>query len=515
MRRVQQLILGGVLLSAAVYEVGYGADAVKPNIVFVLVDDMGWSDTSVPFDFDEKGQERSAPGNKIFKTPAIQQLANQGVRFTNAYAASVCSPSRTAIMSGCNPARTHITNWTNPDRPSDTSGRSIKSMKAPQWKIEGLNETKDTLAKMFKKEGYRTIFVGKAHFGPTSEAQAQPSQLGFDVSIAGSGAGHPGSYYGKDNYAEMPRRNNVALKLGPRDIPNMDPYYGSDVFLTDALTNKVTASMDESVKQGKPFFAYFSHYAVHSPLMMDPQFEKDYPDIQGGMKKYATLMSGVDKSVGQIFKKLDELGVAENTLIVFASDNGGTAPTQRPCAPLRAKKGTPYEGGLRTPLMIAWAKPDPTNKWQKKYPIKPGSHQDNIVALMDLYATFGSMIGSKSIPKSIDSQDFSGLLTQTGKTSRPQTYFLNFPHEHEDAYYIVYREGDWKVIYRFHTKKWELYNLKEDLGEHNDLSTKELKKLKSMANGLVREFDRHGSQAPIDTATKQPATIVLPALSQI
>ncbi len=243
--------------------------------------------------------------------------------------------------------------------------------------------------------------------------------------------------------------------------------------------------------------------------MLDPQFADTYPNLNGHQKQYATLISGADKSILTLLDKLEQLGVAENTLIVFASDNGGTAPRGNPCAPLRDGKGTPYEGGVRTPLIVAWAKLNPKAPVQQKYPIQPGSRQDGIVALPDLFATFGSMIGGK-VPAKLDSHDISGYFKKGGKVNRPETYFLNFPHEHVDAYYIAYREKNMKVIYHYVNSRWELYDLAKDIGERNDLSKQQPGVLAKMANGLVTELNKYGSQRPIDNKTKKPAQIIMP-----
>lgn len=484
------------------------APPARPNIVFFLVDDMGWQDTSVPLHYDKGGKPIPSPGNATFKTPAMEKLASQGVCFTRAYGASVCSPTRTSVMSGMNPSRTHISNWTNPAKPADTSKRSIKAMAPPKWRIEGLNARDASMANMFKKEGYRTIFIGKAHFGATSQKEAQPEQLGFDVNIGGCGAGQPGSYYGKDNYAEQPTR--FQKKQGPRDVPGLQQYHGSDTFLTEALTLELGKEMDKAVHMKKPFFAYMGHYAVHGPLMQDPRFSQLYPGQRAAMLKYATLISGMDKSLGDIIDKLEQAGVAENTLIVFASDNGGTAPKKNPCTPLRAGKGCAYEGGIRVPVIIAWARPNPGNTFQRQFPIKGGGINSNVIALQDLFATFGSIIGSSHVPAGLDSMDFSGYLRPDGKSGRPQTFFLNFPHEHNEAYYAVYINGDWKVIYRFLTKSWELYNVTDDIGETKNMAAEQPAILKKMAAALAAEFKRHDSQPPIETATNTPAAIVLP-----
>ncbi len=475
-----------------------------PNILLFLVDDMGWQDTSVPFHVID-GKPAFSEGNAIFKTPHMEKLADQGLRFTNAYAASVCSPSRTAIMTGNSPARTHISNYTSPARPADTNNRSIKDTRAPNWRIAGMNHQDPSIARMFKECGYRTIFVGKAHFGPTSNKEAQPLQLGFDVNVGGTGAGRPASYYGKDNYAAK-RRDN---RPGPRDVPHLERYHGSDTFLTEALTQEMSREIASAVQKKRPFFAYMAHYAVHAPFSLDPRFEKLYSDLKGPLKRYATMISGMDQSLGDLINTLEKLGVAEKTLIIFASDNGGDCPRPHACAPLRGKKGMPYEGGIRTPLIAAWAKSSPESPLQKALPIPQGKFCHDVVALQDLFATCAALIGG-TVPKTvIDSQDITPCLKGLPST-RSQTFFLNFPHDHRDSYYAVYREKDWKVIYRYNTQQWELYQIGNDIGEQTDCAKLRPKVLQHMARELKRQHQLHKAQVPISTKTGEPLPIILP-----
>ena len=149
-------------------------------------------------------------------------------------------------------------------------------------------------------------------------------------------------------------------------MPNLDKYYGTDTFLTDALNNEMSAEIQKAVKMKKPFFAYLGHYAVHGPLMLDSQFTSLYPNVKGALLKYATLISGMDRSILNLLATLKKEGVAEDTLVIFSSDNGGTAPKSQPCAPLRGGKGMPYEGGVRVPLIVSWAEANPDNALQKQ-----------------------------------------------------------------------------------------------------------------------------------------------------
>ena len=203
---------------------------------------------------------------------------------------------------------------------------------------------------MMKEAGYHTIFCGKAHFGPVDSFGAEPMNFGFDVNIAGCAYGRPGSYYSENHYGAKMKK-----KKSNRAIPGLDQYFDSGVHLTEACTLEFNKALTDAVKEDKPIFAYMSHYVVHSPFEIDPRFEKNYQSNNQGMNKFGTHGRSMDKSLGDIMKKLDDLGIAEDTLIFFLGDNGSDAPAgpvhEVACAaPLRGKKGTHYEGGMRVPL---------------------------------------------------------------------------------------------------------------------------------------------------------------------
>ena len=327
------------LLLVLVFTLGSSA-ADRPNIVVFLVDDMGVMDTSVPFLTGKDGKAKRYPLNDFYRTPSMERLAKQGIRFNQFYAMSVCSPTRVSIMTGQNAARHRTTNWINERQ--DNAGPNG----APDWNWVGLKKGDVTLPGVLRENGYKTIHVGKGHFGPYKHDGEEPLNLGFDVNIGGSAFGAPGSYFGEKGYGHATKRKNHA-------VPHLEKYHGTDTFLTEALTIETKKVVKETVKSGKPFYLYFSHYAVHAPFESDPRFAGHYKDSgkPKAAQAFATLIEGMDKSLGDMMDQLEELGVAENTLILFLGDNGSDAPLGDQhvvacAAPLRGKKGAHYEGNV-------------------------------------------------------------------------------------------------------------------------------------------------------------------------
>ncbi len=320
------------------------SEADRPNIIVMLVDDMGVMDTSVPFLTDEQGQPKRYPLNEYYRTPNMQRLANQGIRFNNFCAMSVCSPTRISIMTGQNAARHRTTYWINPDQ-NNAGPNGPKD-----WNWNGLTSSSTTLARILQSSGYRTIHVGKGHFGPRGSEGENPLNLGFDVNVGGSSIGQPGSYYGAQDYGNKPNPQKPKAKI-THGVPGLEKYYGSDTFLTEALTLEAKSHVSQAVADGKPFFLYFPQYAVHAPFNSDPRFAAHY-ESSGKSKQaqaFATLIEGMDKSLGELMDHLQSLNVAKNTLIIFLGDNGSDAPLGEAhevacAAPLRGKKGSHYEG---------------------------------------------------------------------------------------------------------------------------------------------------------------------------
>jgi arylsulfatase A-like enzyme len=487
--------------------------AERPNIVVMLVDDMGVMDTSVPFLTDAAGKAKRYPLNDYYRTPNMQRLAERGVRFNNFYSMSVCSPTRISLMTGQNAARHRTTNWINPDK--DNAG----PLGAPEWNWRGLKKGDVTLATLLREDGYRTIHVGKGHFGPRDAEGANPANLGFDVNVAGASIGAPASYYGRENFAGKGQRAGSAV-LG------LEKYHGQEIFLTEALTLEANAHVADAVKAGKPFFLYFPQYAVHAPFNSDPRFAAHYRDSgkPENAQAFATLIEGMDKSLGDVLDQLDRLGVAEETLVVFLGDNGSDAPLGHEhaaaCAePLRGKKGSHYEGGVRVPFLAAWAKADAANAFQKKLPIAAGAIQSQVAAVYDLFPTLLALAG-KSAPSGhvVDGARLDTLFTGQRDTARAEKFLMHYPHApHRTDYFTTYREGGWKVIYHYFPSEvsegshYQLFHLAEDPFEQKNLAAAQPAELARLMRGLIAGLEQQHAVYPVEKAGGSPLKPKLPS----
>jgi len=474
-------------------------DAPRPNLVVFLVDDMGVMDTSVPFLTDAAGKPKRYPLNDYYRTPSMQRLASMGIRFNNFCAMSVCSPTRISIMTGQNAARHHATNWINPRH--DNRG----PQGPPDWNWQGLTSDSVTLPRLLKDAGYQTIHVGKGHFGPSGSDGAEPMNLGFDINVAGGSFGAPGSYYGEQKFGLETKRDHHA-------VPHLESYHGTDTFLTEALTIEAKRRLTEAVETGDPFYLYMSHYAVHAPFDSDPRFASNYVD-SGKPKEaqaFATLIEGMDKSLGDILDHLEELGVAENTLVFFLGDNGSDAPLGHQhavacAAPLRGKKGAHYEGGMRVPFIAAWAKASAVNVFQQELPIPAGAIHSQLAAVYDLFPTIAT-IASVKPPEShpVDGTSLARLMTGRPDERRSEEFLMHYPHSpHRTDYFTSYRRGDWKVIYHYFPSEvsegshYQLYDLGEDPYESTNLASVRPNKLREMMSGLIKSLADHAALYPV------------------
>ena len=507
-----KLALTAAVLAVVLISSPSASAADRPNIVVFLVDDMGVMDTSVPFLTDQSGKPKRYPLNSFYRTPNMKRLADRGIRFNNFYAMSVCSPTRISIMTGQNAARHHATNWINPAR--NNGG----PQGPPKWNWKGLKKTDVTLPRLLQKAGYRTIHVGKGHFGPKVAAGSDPKNLGFGVNVGGAAFGAPGSYYGEKNYGHGTRRKSHA-------VPHLKKYHGTKTFLTEALTIEAKSRVSDAVKEGKPFYLYMSHYAVHAPFNSDPRFAPNYTKSgkSARAQAFATLIEGMDKSLGDILDHLDKLGVSENTLVMFLGDNGSDAPLGHQhavacAAPLRGKKGAHYEGGMRVPFIAAWAKSRAGNRWQKQLPIPAGKIQSQTAAVYDLFPTILGLVDVTS-PQShiVDGSRLDTLLSGKPDSSRKETFLMNYPHgRHRSSYFTVYRDGDWKVIYHYvpsqqsNGARYQLFNLAKDPFEQKDLAKSNPKELRRLMQGLITGMKQHKAQYPI--AGKGNTKPLLPTL---
>ena len=495
-------------LAALFFPLGLrGADL--PNVMIFLVDDMGVMDTSVPFLTDEKGQPKKYPLNEYYRTPAMEKLAARGIRFNQFCAMSVCSPTRISIMTGQNAARHRATNWINPR--SDNAG----TYGPKDWNWTGLKKGEITLPGVLRAKGYRTMHVGKGHFGPFKHEGAEPLNLGFDHNIAGGAFGAPGSYFAEKNYGGLLKGNRKE-----HTPPHLESYHGSDTFLTEALTVEAKKLVSKAVRDEAPFFLYFSHYAVHAPFDSDPRFAEHY--TSSGKPKnaqaFATLIEGMDKSLGDMLAQFAELKIADNTLVFFVGDNGSDAPLgnqhEVACsAPLRGKKGAHYEGGMRVPFIAAWAEENSENRWQKKLPIPAGAIQNQIASVCDFFPTVLSLTGVDS-PQghAVDGYPLQTLLSGKKDPDRPSQFLMHYPHgRHRSNYFTVWRDGDWKAVYhalpeepttgnhiQFKDGNYELFNLKNDPFESSNLASSQPEKLREMMRGMIAELEKTEAVYPRD-----------------
>ena len=478
-----------------------------PNIVLFLVDDMGWQDTSVPF------HTEVTPLNRRYKTPNMERLAAAGMKFTQAYACSVCSPTRVSLMTGLNATRHRVTNWTL--RMNAGNDRRHPTLEFPEWNVNGLCPEPGVprtvhvtaLPAVLRQAGYRTIHVGKAHFGAIGTPAADPLNVGFDVNIGGHAAGGPGSYLGAQNFSAVWRHGDPVW-----DVPGLDAYHGKDIFLTEALTIEANKAVDRAVTTGKPFFLYMAHYAVHVPFAPDERFYQKYRDAGLDEKEamYAAMVEGMDKSLGDILDNIERHGLTDNTIVMFMSDNGGLSAHGRGGQPhthnrpLSSGKGSAHEGGVRVPMIVQW--PQVT---------EPGSVCNHYVIIEDFFPTILDMAGVhgfRQVGGAIDGVSFVPLLKQQGDYPDDRALFWHFPNNWGPkgpgiGATSTIRCGQWKLIYYHADGRYELFHLTEDLGEQRNLADEKPEIRKRLAQQLRRWLIDVDAQMPIDKQTGKPVPL--------
>jgi len=458
-----------ILMFALIFSLSCNAATKKmssrPNIVFILVDDMGWKDLG-------------CYGSTFYETPHIDKLASQGMKFLDAYASStVCSPSRSSIMTGQYPVHTGITDWII-GRQNSSSGPSPNQKLLPKPFVYNLDTAQVTIAEALKRAGYATCFAGKWHLGLSPEYW--PENQGFDYNYGGWAAGNPRAH-GMGGYFSP--YHNPRLKDGPKGE-----------FLPDRLTTEIIRFIKQQVKTGKPFFADLSFYAVHEPIKAKKEYIEKFKEkarrmgldtmqqfikLTPGMQEtsgwkterivqsnpvYAGLIYSIDENVGRILTTLEKLGIADNTIIVFTSDNGGlstssNAPTTN--YPLRYGKGWTYDGGIRIPLIIKW----------------PGVTREGTVCRFpvvntDFYPTLLQMTGLPLMPQQ-HKDGISLVPLLMGKQNIDQAViYWHYPHYHGAGCTpgSAIRAGDWKLLQFYEDNHVELYNLRTDIEERRDLS---------------------------------------------
>lgn len=486
--------------------------AERPNILVVLVDDMGVMDSSVPFLTDADGNPQRYPLNDRYRTPNLARLAEQGVRFSSFLAMSVCSPTRMALLTGQTSARHRTTNWIHPAR----NNRGEFGPRA--WNWSGMTRDQISLPRLLQAAGYHTIQCGKGHLGPFDSVGADPRSAGFDISIGGSAMGQPGSYFGTASFG------NQASGPTPQGVPGLAKYHGQEIFLTDALTRELKPAIAGAVGAGQPFFAFFSHYAVHAPFQPDPRFIDHYSGEPRDFAAFAALIEGMDHSLGEMLDHLDRLGVAEETLVFFLGDNGTDAPLGDPnailcAAPLRGKKGTHYEGGMRTAFVAAWAKPNPAHPLQKRIPVQPGTSTSQLAAVYDLFPT---LLAAADCPPAdcppADPHPVDGinLLPRFAAPSSPlsdRTFLMHFPHDHRSSWFTVLRQQDWKLIYHWRRaaeNRVELFHLATDPSESTNRAADSPEQTRRMLIALRDELEKTGALPPLADDRQTPLEVIIP-----
>ena len=473
----------------------------RPNIILFLVDDMGWQDTSVPF------WTSSTPYNNLYETPNMERLASEGMKFTQAYATPVCSPTRVSLMTGMNAARHRVTNWTLEKDSLKQMEKNHETLEFPMWNVNGLSPVGgDSLAvhamplpQALHDAGYYTIHSGKAHLGAIGTPGENPLNLGFDINIAGHAAGAPESYLGTENFGNG--------KEGKEDwaVPGLEEYHGKDIFLTEAITQKAMKALDSVTKTQQPFFLYMSHYAIHTPIMGDGRFIQKYLEkgLDSTEAKYASMIEGMDKSLGDIMDYLDRKNLEENTVILFMSDNGGLSVHARGGeqnthnAPLSSGKGSMHEGGIREPMLVKW--PGKT---------EPESVSDYQLIIEDFYPSILEIAGIDSLStiQKVDGESFTSILKGEKEYNGIRPLFWHYPNEWGPTgpgigAASTVRLGDFKLIYFHADQRMELFNINEDISETKNLILDNPEQAKELAVVLSDYLKSVNAQMPIDKKT--------------
>jgi len=468
-----------------------------PNIILFLVDDLGWQDTSVPF-WKEK-----TVFNKRYHTPNMERLAAQGMKFTQAYATPVCSPTRVSLMTGMNAARHRVTNWTLRKDQMQPMETNHEQLNFPHWNVNGMTADSSInhaayaipFPLLLQQAGYYTIHTGKAHLGAIGTPASNPLNLGFDVNIAGHAAGAPKSYLGTENFG-----NTEQFENSPWSVPNLEKYHGQEIFLTEALTQEAKEALEKPLEQQQPFFLYMSLYGVHTPIMADDRFVQKYydRDLDSTEAKYASMVESMDKALGDLMDFVEEKGIADNTIILFMSDNGGLSAVARGGEkhthnqPLSSGKGSIHEGGIREPMLVKWSGVTP-----------PNSVNNNYLIIEDFYPTILDLarIKDHKTVQHIDGQSFVAELKKASSNPQTRSLFWHYPNEWGPSgpgigAFSAVRKGDWKLIYYHLDEGFELFNIKEDIGETRNLASTKTQKLAELAEELTNYLKSVNAQMP-------------------
>lgn len=466
-----------------------------PNIVLFVVDDMGWQDTSVDF------FEQTTDFNHMYETPNMKRLARQGMKFTQAYATPICSPSRVSLFTGTNAARHRVTNWT---LLRDTSTDQKDTLLTyPEWNVNGIATesgiprtfVSTTLPQLLQKSGYHNIHIGKAHFAAKDTPCEDPINMGFHVNVGGHAAGGLKSYEGVDNFGNDTIQKNIFA------VPHLEEFHGKDIFVTEALTQKAIEKLQKRPKE-KPFFLYMSHYAIHIPIMGDKRFVNKYLDkgMHPVEAKYASLIEGMDKSLGDLMNFLEQEELSENTIIIFISDNGGLDAWARGLSknsanhPLTSGKGSLKEGGIRIPFLVSW-----------KGKIIGNQTNNNIVSIEDIFPSLLEIcnIEKENIIQTIDGKSFVNQLFTPTKNIPERNLYWHLPNNWFGYNRTLglgassaIRKGNYKLIYYHDSQDFELYNITTDISEKHNIATENQTKTEELAHDLANYLREAKAQMP-------------------
>ena len=446
----------------------------RPNILFVLIDDMGWKDIG-------------CAGSTYYETPHIDKLAAEGMRFTNAYsAAPVCTPSRGAIFSGKCPARTQLTTvFSGPSGPDDrlhdwSKYRGEKDQFIEARNRHALPKTEVILPQALADGGYRTGFFGKWHIGEC--AGYYPDDRGFHVA-----KGYRVNQHRSSRSHWMKDFGKTSVNLDAAD---------KDAYVADVLTDECADFITEN--KSKPWLAVLSHYLVHNPVQPKPDKlarYKNKPTTDQTNPGYASMVESVDESVGSVLEIIRDLNLEENTLVIFTSDNGGLTPKNTSNYPLMGGKSFPFEAGMKVPFIV---------KWPGK--IKPDTSSQRIIG-MDIYPTMLSAAGLSMRPKQhVDGLDLMPLLTQKAKLKK-RTILFHYPHyTHATGPFSAIIADDWKLI-RFYNDAhggYLLYNLAADPEEQNNVADSNSKMRDKLIVQLDSSLKEMKAEMPIKNSDFKP-----------
>jgi arylsulfatase A-like enzyme len=439
------------------------------NVVLLLVDDMGWTGAG-------------CYGSDLHETPHIDRLATEGVRFTQAYAAAaICSPTRASIMTGKSPARLGMTIWHE-----YAKNRVRNRPLLPPDAVGNLPLSEVTLAEVLQSAGYRTGHIGKWHLG---DAAHYPQNHGFDLNVGGTFWGCPSTFF-------YPFRGPFGQDREMRYVPDL-PWSKPGDYLTDRLTDAAVDFIDRA--GDGPFFLNMCYYTVHTPIEGKPELTAYYEKkIKAGgdhvNAHYAAMHHSLDESVGRILSRLHERGLADRTLVIFTSDNGGYTREHRGQqvtvnTPLRSGKGSLYEGGIRVPLIVRWPGVAPA-----------GRTCDEPVVTTDFYPTLLEAVGQTGDAihnDALESKSIVPVLKDPTATLGRDALYFHYPHYYPTTTPVsAVRAGDWKLLEYLEDDRIELYNLKDDLSESKNLAAARPDKARQLRRQLHAWRERVGARMP-------------------